>query len=826
MMSRFLLLFLAAWAITLSAAPLAAQVQDDQLVVEAILIEGGGDQAEAIRNAIQQPVGAELDALALQRSQEWLWKYMRVRVDQVVHSPGEEIDGVVLTFHVTTAKTWRRVVFRGHEEYKRAELELWAGMFGQVVDQQSLEVALQRLRDRYREEGYAHVQTAFAEGDPDEIIVTIEEGPKVTVEDIEFHGNEAIRGGHWLIPGLDLYGALSATTGGLLAGKAYSPQRIQEDENALVQLYRDYGYLDVAVSSEVEFYGSSKGSARVHYHITEGELYRVRGIQIRPAGDTQLRFPLEELYGLLEMTEGAPYEVALVNRDRLALQKHYGGLGYPTLARVHLRNPRSAVDFLTVGGSNGTSPDVLLDIEEPLVDLVFTIQEGRPRRIRDVVVNGAVRTQDRVVRREIIPEPGDLVNEEDAAKSMRRLIGLGYFRDVNRNPFVNWYLQDFGDPDLVDLVFEVKDVGSNNRMRFGGSWNSDNGPALLIDLTKTNFDLTDTPSSFGNALTEIWNGTAFTGAGQSLNLALRPGTIFSSYALSFTEPDLLKEHVKRLSLSVTGQKNLRFFPTHDEERSRIGFTLGRRFSRYFTLFAGPEVQEVKLDDIDSGAPADLTAYSGKNLMNSLILGARYSTVADPFAPVDGSKYSLRLVQTGTFLGGDWDFLKATLRAEEYMPLWEDSLGRHYVFALSGSVRKAWTQGDLTTLPYPEKFYLGGQNTVRGFNFRGVGEDPNGFGVGGDVAWNASVELRMPMISSRQRGMVDEFEMARWGLFVDAGSFGPDFGDLQSTRVSAGIAIRVRFPALPTAPLSLEFGWPLQSESNDDTRVFAFTIGNF
>jgi outer membrane protein insertion porin family len=142
------------------------------------------------------------------------------------------------------------------------------------------------------------------------------------------------------------------------------------------------------------------------------------------------------------------------------------------------------------------------------------------------------------------------------------------------------------------------------------------------------------------------------------------------------------------------------------------------------------------------------------------------------------------------------------------------------------VRKAWTQGDLTALPYPEKFYLGGQNSVRGFNFRGIGEDPSGFGVGGEVAWNTSVELRMPMISTRQRGMVEEFEMARWGLFLDAGSFGTNFGNLESTRVAAGVAVRVRFPALPTAPLSLEFGWPLQSESGDDTRVFAFTIGNF
>jgi outer membrane protein insertion porin family len=183
-------------------------------------------------------------------------------------------------------------------------------------------------------------------------------------------------------------------------------------------------------------------------------------------------------------------------------------------------------------------------------------------------------------------------------------------------------------------------------------------------------------------------------------------------------------------------------------------------------------------------------------------------------------------QSGRFMGGDWDFLKATVSGEKYFPLYEDSLRRNWVLSTSGRVRRAWVSGDLDALPYPEKFFVGGQNDVRGFQYRGVGEDARGFARGGDAAWNASVELRFPVVSTRQRGLVDEFEMVRGGIFVDAGTFGPDFGDLDPVRVSTGVALRIRFPALPTAPLSLDFGWPLKSEDGDDTRVFSFTIGNF
>jgi outer membrane protein insertion porin family len=135
-------------------------------------------------------------------------------------------------------------------------------------------------------------------------------------------------------------------------------------------------------------------------------------------------------------------------------------------------------------------------------------------------------------------------------------------------------------------------------------------------------------------------------------------------------------------------------------------------------------------------------------------------------------------------------------------------------------------GGLDELPYTERFYLGGHTSVRGFQFRGIGEDGNGFPRGGDVAWDASVEMRFPLLSTRQRGLIDEFEMIRGGLFIDMGSYGDAWDTLTPTRAAVGFGIRMRFPAMPTAPLSLDFGWPIRSLEGDDERVFSFTLGNF
>lgn len=816
----------AAESVLLQDVPAQEPADIQEPIVEDIVILGADGREAEILASISQKVGEPLNQIRLTRSQEWLWKYKRIRVDQAIIEPGFEEGSVILTLEVTPLKTWRRAVFLGMEEFERAELELWAGLYGQSLDPNSVEVVRQRLLTRYREEGYAHVEISREEGAEDEIVFRIDEGPEVTIEDVIFLGNEAIDGGAWYNPGLDIYENLKGTTGGIFAGSPYSPLRVQEDVNAIASLFRDYGFLEVQVDSSVEFEGRKRDSAIVTYTIQEGPLYRIRNVSVRSRNGQPLRFPVEELEAEMRLVAGDPYEKSRVDRDRSSLLQYYAGYGYPSSARVQRMRGGPQVDFLSIGGTRSAEPDALIDPNEPVVDLVFLVSEGKPRRLRNVVIRGNRRTQDRVIRREIQAEPGNLVHEDDAARSARRLNGLGYFRDANRQPYVNWFWQDIGDPELLDLVFEVQDIGSNNRIRFGGSWNSDNGPALLIDLTKTNFDITDTPSSFGSTLAEIWNGTAFTGAGQTLNLSLRPGTVFSSFALSFTEPDLLAEHIDRLSLNVSARKNLRLFPTHDEERTQFGFTLGRRFGRYFTVFMGPETQKVKLDDIDPGAPTDLTRWAGSNTLNTLTLGARYNTVEDPFSPVDGGNYGFFLNQSGTFMGGDWDYLKATLSTETYFPLWRDNLNRPWTLGLTSRFRKAFVDDDLGNLPYPEKFYLGGQSSVRGFNFRGIGEDPNGFAVGGDVSWNASLEMRFPLVSTRQRGLVDEFEIVRGGLFIDAGSLGNSFNDLQSTRVSAGVALRMRFAALPNAPLSLDFAWPLEDEPGDDTRVFSFTIGNF
>ena len=534
----------------------------------------------------------------------------------------------------------------------------------------------------------------------------------------------------------------------------------------------------------------------------------------------------DELGKISGLDAGQFYSSTRLAKSAFDIQTEYGEYGHPSMRKV-VASGDKADNYFWIGGKNGAGdPDVLFDIEEPVVDVVFTIQEGKAFRLRDVVLRGHLGTQDRIVRRQVELQPGDEAREDLVNRSWRRLNGLGYFKDANNNPAVDWHWQQVdGRHDLMDLVFDVQDKGLMNNFRFGGAWNSETGPALMINLTKSNVDMFDGSDSFTTVFTDLQDGMAFHGAGQSLRVSAQPGRRYSSYSTSFTEPDLLGEHIDRLGLNISTSKNLRYQRSHEEERTFSGFTLSRRFGRDFSVFGGPTFGRVVLGDIEPSAPNAVTDFKGSNSYTTLMFGARRNTVLDPFSPVDGSMVSMNVAQTGGFLGGDWSFTKSSLKMAKHFDLWEDAESHRWVLSLKGAAQKAWLQGDMAILPYSESFFQGGYRTLRGFAFRGTNRDANGFALPGSAAWNASIELGFPLFATRSRQSVSMLENMRGSAFVDFGALGSDFGEMTATRVSAGVALQVRMPFMAQLPISLIFAKPLRLEDNDQTATFQLQMGS-
>ena len=111
-------------------------------------------------------------------------------------------------------------------------------------------------------------------------------------------------------------------------------------------------------------------------------------------------------------------------------------------------------------------------------------------------------------------------------------------------------------------------------------------------------------------------------------------------------------------------------------------------------------------------------------------------------------------------------------------------------------------------------------------YRGTNIDANGFSVPGAATWSGSIELGFPLFATRNRKSVNLLESLRGAAFIDFGASGSDFGDMDPTRVSAGLAFRLRMPALAQLPMSFILAKPLHSEEGDQTSTFQFLIGSF
>ena len=119
-------------------------------------------------------------------------------------------------------------------------------------------------------------------------------------------------------------------------------------------------------------------------------------------------------------------------------------------------------------------------------------------------------------------------------------------------------------------------------------------------------------------------------------------------------------------------------------------------------------------------------------------------------------------------------------------------------------------------PVNERFYAGGFQSLRGWAFRGVGPEVDGFKVGGDFMWLNSAEYQIPIRANDQFYLVG---------FIDSGTVEPRT-EIKEYRLSTGVGARIVVPMLGPVPIALDFGFPLVKAPEDNKQLFSFWVGFF
>ncbi|MGD8367233.1 MAG: outer membrane protein assembly factor BamA [Desulfobacterales bacterium] len=664
-------------------------------------------------------------------------------------------DGQIVTFHVTEKPTIRVIRIDG-ADHGYDEEEILKNLdikSGSILNIAKVQRNIQRIVGMYKEKNYHNVAVDYK-------VTPL----KNNQADLEFIINEGeklkitkirIEGNHAYSDD-ELKDLMKTSEKGWFSFITQSGELNQEDldqDMAALSAFYQNNGYIQARIGEPEV-EMGKESITITIRIEEGRRFRFGKVDIE--GD--LILPKDRLLKRVKITGQEFYNRELVRGDVLSLKKLYANEGY-AFADVIPRIDRN---------------------EEALtVDISYRIQKGSLVYFEKIRISGNDKTRDKVIRRELKVYEKELFSESRMKQSMQNLYRLDYFQDIK----VDTPKGSADNLMQLDIKVTEKTTGS---FQIGGGYSTSEDFYMQGSVTQRNLF----------------------GLGQVLSLEAQLGGRTTRFSLSFTEPWLFDiplsagfdlynwkydydDYIKNSNGGV-----VRFgYPVWDYTRASVSY-------RYDTS---------EVTDIADNAAQSIQELAGTNVTSSISGSLRYDSRDKIFNTTRGSKHLLSVEYAGNFLGGDIGFIKYLAETGWYFPIWWD-----HVFFVHGEGGYITENGE-GLLPDYERFYLGGMNSIRGFEWREIAAvDENGDTVGGDKYVQANIEYQIPLF--KDAGIV--------GLvFFDIGNvYGKDENvDLGNTRESAGCGVRWYSPV---GPIRLEYGQRLDPLPGEDSGGrWEFSMGS-
>jgi outer membrane protein insertion porin family len=229
-----------------------------------------------------------------------------------------------------------------------------------------------------------------------------------------------------------------------------------------------------------------------------------------------------------------------------------------------------------------------------------------------------------------------------------------------------------------------------------------------------------------------------------------------------------------------------------------------------------KAEDIRVDDVEPDAPPQVTDLEGRHHVFSLTPAIIYDTRDSIVFPTEGLRTLLSLEYAGQLLAGDFDYNKLTFETEGHLTLFETD--SHLKHVGSFAFTFGWVHGARQNedVPLFEHFYAGGRDSIRGFDFRGMGPHVNGDPVGGEAYVLLTLEYSYPLF----------VEFLRGAFFWDIANLTEEIEFLphDTWRNTIGFGIRFLIPQLGNIPVKLDFGWPLTKEDEDERQTVTFDIG--
>ncbi len=777
--------------------------------IKAIIVTGSQRFPDAtIKSKLPYRVG---DEFKVEDSNQALLNVYRLGHFRQVQLLTEKVqDGVNLHVVLTEKPLLKEVILVGNKHLSKKEISKKID-FEKIpaAEKEELKKLSRSIKNVYAEKGYHFPTVTLSTTQDKEYLTatfTIKEGARSIVKKVRFNGNKSFDGKRlrsllftredWLLGPLDHSGN-------------YHPLAVEQDKHTLEQFYQSTGFLHAQVTGADVTFDETKKEITVTFNIHEGDKYTISSIEV-PGNDI---YSEKELLASIPLRKGSLYSREGIKACIERLKTIWGDKGF-IYADVE--------------------PTIEPDDEEKTVKLGFHSELGNKVQLNRINIFGNKKTRDKVIRRQFLLDEGALLTTTKLEASKQRIAGLGYF---DRKEGVNWKINRI-DEDLADIDVMLKEVKTGRaefKITYGGSptsmSSSNSGVSTELQLTERNI--------FGKGLMGHLNA--------------RIGQDERAFSGGFTQPWLFDKPIRvgaSGNYSQSSYQELRKVENTIKER-RAGGLCHLGFVAERLGFVSVDFQ-LGLDKLEyysksrSGQSniAPQASIVGDDTVKSeyqQILDDRFKSATFPYIELAVGK-DTRNHHTHITRGYKWNasarmgipsidkvfgFYHLELDGHWYTPLINES---DLVLHIHGHLGQVGNFKNYS-IPFRELYHVGGQASVRGWDFGQIGpqwyhpdlledEGWQGESIGAQNAAFMNVELIFPFTEDMSiKGVV----------FYDGGSgwqtphqsrISPDHLKNNSFdyRHSIGVGVRLLNPQ----PMRVDWGFKLDKRPGESAGEVSFS----
>jgi outer membrane protein insertion porin family len=688
--------------------------------------------AETIRARMTTKAGDVYDQQALERDFNSLWNtgYFEDLRFEREQSP----KGWIIHVYVKEKPTIREIKYLGLtsvsqsdvlDRFKERKVGLTQESQYDPTKVKHAEVVIKELLAEHGRQ-FANIRTEVRQIPPAAVSVTfnVKEGPKVKVGNIKFEGNKNLSSRYLRssMKNLKPIGIPHSIFLENLFARTYDATKLNEDAERVRDAYQQKGYFKALVQDPqtkvrdvtgvvwyMPFKSKNGKVVDITIPIEEGDKYKLKEIKFTGNKAFQNTVLLRRL---IPMKDGDIFNVEMMRKGLKNLRDAYGEYGY--------------INFTPV-------PNTEIDEEHKTITVTFDLDEGDQYSVRRIEFKGNTTTRDKVIRRELALEEGGIYNKKLWDLSLLRLNQLGYFEPLKPED------QGGGDTDTrvdnqnhtVDLTLKVREKGKNS-IGLSGGVSGLAGSFVGINYSTNNFlglgETLSIQASVGDRQRNISLGftepymfdrplqfgvTVFTSR-YDFNQA-QETAILTGQQLNL--PDSVLQSLQNFSQSTTGFTVSASYPLHRSFK-RVGLTYSFDTSsiNVFSQFSREYFQELNFRNV-SGPDALKGVITSK-----VIPSFSFNTIDNPQRPHYGHSFYASAEIAG--LGGNVADIRPVMEWKQFIPMKglkpkiKDPYAGHQSLGYRIQASFLTGYGGHVAPPF-QRFYLGGDTDIRGFDIRSM-----------------------------------------------------------------------------------------------------------